>query len=278
MLDPKLIKPYDEVMKQNTQSWNIEDAFALFQVYQDRIKKTWMLWEKSLYPVLDQYTKWIIQWKAYTIWAFSNIWKSRFAYSYVQDFIKKWKKVLFFSLEVDIWMLIGHIAWSYYWIKFEELQSHWINKSDFNNLRLYDKIYKMDEIIRITEDEKPDVIFIDYLQSVQDKSWSEYERITNIAIEIQQLAIRNNITVFSLSQVNNDSRFKDWENITLKWSWQIFASSDVIFILNKDSWLLNITIAKNKFWPALKKFSVNANFSISKFLITEIQEDNIPLQ
>lgn len=71
--------------------------------------------------------------------------------------------------------------------------------------------------------------------------------MTKIAGELQQLAIRNNIVVFNLSQVNNDSRNKEGGTVMLKGSGALFHSSDVIFILYEDSGQLKVMISKNKF-------------------------------
>jgi hypothetical protein len=56
---------------------------------------------------------------------------------------------------------------------------------------------------------KPDYLFIDFIQSIRHIGVNEYDRITNLAIDMQELAIKTNITIFSLSQVNNDSRNSD---------------------------------------------------------------------
>lgn len=62
----------------------------------------------------------------------------------------------------------------------------------------------MTEIEEYTQTKKPDVIFIDFIQNVRCSGKSEYERMTEIAFRIQQLAIKNNIAIFDLSQVSNE--------------------------------------------------------------------------
>lgn len=90
-------------------------------------------------------------------------------------------------------------------------------------------------------------MFLDFIQGFDCHGASEYEKMTKLATEIQQMAIRNNIVVFTLSQVNNDSRNKDGGSVTLKGSGALFASSDVIMILSEDGGEVKLTIAKNKF-------------------------------
>jgi len=47
------------------------------------------------------------------------------------------------------------------------------------------------------------VVFIDFVQNIQYEKGSEYERMSYIARKIQELAILNNITIISLSQLSN---------------------------------------------------------------------------
>jgi hypothetical protein len=97
--------------------------------------------------------------------------------------------------------------------------------------------------------------------------------MTTIAQEIQQLAINTWISFFNLSQANNDSRFKESQDIQPKWSGAIFASSDVIFALQKEKWLLHYSIIKNKYWPAFKKFLVIVNETYTDFKLKLLADE-----
>lgn len=90
-------------------------------------------------------------------------------------------------------------------------------------------------------------MFIDYVQGINCPGSSEYERLSKLALDMQQMAIRNDIVVFSISQVNNESRSKDGVSSTLKGSGGLFSSSDVIFILYEESGIIKLDITKNKF-------------------------------
>ncbi len=167
---------------------------------------------------MDKYTQGIIKGKVYTIGGYSNTGKSQFSYEYAQYFLKQNKKVMYFSVEVDTGLLLGYIAKAYYKHNFNEILSGKLvlNKEYFKNLFLYDGISNLDTIIKTIELEKPDVVFLDFVQNLNCPGASEYEKMTKIAVDIQQMAIRNNMVVFSLSQVNNDSRNKDGASTTLK--------------------------------------------------------------
>ena len=74
-----------------------------------------------------------------------------------------------------------------------------------SHIMITDDIYDLDQIKKIVESRKPDVVFIDFVQNITTPSSSEYEKMTKIATEIQQMAIVNNVAVFDLSQVSNDA-------------------------------------------------------------------------
>jgi len=234
----------------------------------EMFKQRWMLWEKSLYPVLDNITSWIIEWKVYSIAGFSNTWKSKLSYSYAQDFVKQGKKVLYFSLEVDKWFLLTDILSAYYSIPKSEVFNKSINPNNFRNLKIYDDVLDLESIKQISRKENPDIIFIDFAQNVQCEWTSEYEKMTAYALGIQQFAIETWITIFSLSQVSNTSRNSDDSSATLKGSWALFASSDVIFLLYRESGDLKFSIMKNKYWW-LKKFDVDVDYARCKFILNE---------
>jgi predicted ATP-dependent serine protease len=58
--------------------------------------------------------------------------------------------------------------------------------------------------VNYTESRKPDVIFIDFVQNIQTSKENEYQAMTEVAVKIQQLAIKNNIAVFDMSQISNE--------------------------------------------------------------------------
>ena len=137
-----------------------------------------------------------------------------------------------------------------------------INLDHFSKLHLYDNVHTFKEIEKLAEEIQPDIIFIDFIQSINHDWASEYEKTTNLAIDMQKLAIDKNITIFSLSQVNNASRNSDSTAITLKWSWALFASSDVIFTLYRENGVLKLSIMKNKFWKANITFDMQIDFNL----------------
>jgi len=257
------------------EKWSDEDnlitCINAFEEFKDRIReRKGMLWIPTIFPLVDKYTKWQQEWKVTTLVAYSNIWKSKLSYAYVSDFLKQGKKVMYISLEVDKAMLLSNIIANYYNQNYYEVlkEDFFYQIADFENLEIYDNIYKLDDIKNLARSKKPDIVFIDFIQNIQTP-WTETEKMTRVAQEIQQLAITSWIHFFNLSQANNESRFKDWEWIQPKWSGAIFASSDLVFAMNREDNELYLTIAKNKYWPAFKKFLLLPNETFTSFEITE---------
>ena len=265
------IKPKESI-------WDTISYVNSFEEMRDKVNtRNWMLWDKSLYPIVDTYTKWIIEWKVYTLVAYSNVWKSKMSYTYVADMLKQGKKVMYISLEVDKAMLFSNLLSSYYNKEYHEVlkEDFYYDMSEFENLEIYDDIYKLDEIKTMIKTKSPDIVFIDFIQNIQTAWNSETEKMTKVAQELQQLAITTWITLFNLSQANNESRFKGWEAIQPKWSWAIFASSDVIFAMSREWKDLYFTIAKNKYWKAQKRFLCEPNRTYSQFkIVEEVEEQN----
>lgn len=247
-----------------------------FEEFRDKIKsRKGMLWIPTIFPVIDKLTKWQQEWKVTTLVAYSNVWKSKLSYAYVSNFLKQGKKVMYLSLEVDKAMLFSNVLANYYDKNYYDIldPNFFYKMEDFEKLEIYDNIYKLEDIKNIIRVRSPDIVFIDFIQNIQ-ASWTETEKMTTIAQEIQQLAIQTWISFFNLSQANNESRFKGWTDIQPKWSWAIFASTDLLFALSKEDNQLYFTISKNKYWPTHKKFLLEPNETFTTFKISEEIQNN----
>lgn len=271
-----LINSYEEFKKENENipQVDITNAFDDMQWYIDRIKQYGKLWFDTCYPEIDKDISWVIPWKVYTIAAYSNVGKSRFAYSLISHFLKQGKKILFFNLEVNKWMALLSILLNYYDITYEELVNWYeYNIWDFANLTIYDNIYDLAMINKTITFYTPEIVFIDFVQNIITSWGSEYEKMSIIARKIQQMAISNKCVIFSLSQLSNsvakDISKGETDFITLKWAWEFVASSDVIFLMRKlkqeDSFIMAIKIIKNKFGRVWEEYMYDVDFAKSKF-------------
>ncbi len=229
--------------------WTIER----YRERQKIIKERWKLGDDWPYPLYNLHTQWIVKWKVYTIGAFSNVGKSKFAYSHIPFFLKQWEKVMYISMEESELDIFWNIACAYYWQSISEQGNLKVNYKDFENLICIDNAHKTDEIKTLVELHKPDRVFIDYIQAIFEK-WSQYEKGALVALAVQKIAIEFNCTVFSLSQLSNDA-MKEVKNdlqggtILLKWAWEYYAASDVILVLQRTTeWWLVVKVEKNKLW------------------------------
>lgn len=249
-----------------------EDLVDKYENLRERYHKLWWLWEPSAYKKLDEYHKWVIPWTVQTIVAYSNVWKSSFAYSLIVDLLKRGKKVTIFSNEVTSDMLFSLLIKYYYNSSFDSVMrpEYVFEPSDFRNLVIYDNVINLQEIDMLTKHSDADSVFIDFIQNVECEWKWEYEVMTKVAKGIQRLAIATNKTIFSISQANNESRFASWDKIQPKWSWAIFASSDVILALSTTARndTLNLNILKNKFGKKDINFALDVDFDKWKFQIS----------
>lgn len=263
---------------EDNKGYGVVELTDKFVELQERYNKYNWLWYNSAHTLLNTYTQWIIPWTVQTIVAYSNMWKSSFAYSFIPDLLKKEKKVLFLSNEVMSDILFSNILKTYYKKDLKTIMSEdfIFNMEDFKDLRIVDNIFNLDEIKILVENSDSDVVFIDFIQNIQTWLRTEYENMSKVAIELQRLAIKTWKTIFAISQANNESRFSSWDKIQPKWSGNIFASSDIILALSKDWNELKLNILKNKFGKKDINFIVNVDFETLQFeLVKEIWDNNI---
>lgn len=232
-------------------------------------------------PELYNKCSWVIPSKVYTIWAFSNVWKSKFAYAHAAYFLSMWKSVLFINLEVVADECLRWIIQAMYGLDYREYMNWNCELEPYENLMIRDDLYKLDDIVNCIENESADIVFIDFVQNIQVWRWSLYEQSAEIAKRIQQTAIKTKKVIYSLSQVSNATAKEinfDINDITpLKWWWEYYASSDVIFILSKekDKSEMKIRIEKNKFWPRWEDLMFNADLSRNQFTFLKDKWDDV---
>lgn len=256
------------------------DVFDELQKKRRLLKINWKLWFNWPWNQLYDKCSGVIPSKVYTIWAFSNVWKSKFAYAHTAYFLKDNKKVLFINLEVVAdeclrWIIQAHDNLDFTEYMNWELTDEKLEQYD--NLDIRDDLYKLDDIVKCVEESDADIVFIDFVQNIDAGGWSLYEQSAKIAKTIQQTAIKTKKTIYSLSQLSNSTakEVNAWMNdITLlKWGWEYYASSDVIFILNKEDDRMKVKIEKNKFWPKWSNVILNADLSRNNFTFVKYEDE-----
>lgn len=241
--------------------WPIDIAYEKAREIQSIVKLRGRRWYDWPFEMIDKLTQWIIEGKVYTIWAYSNTWKSQLAYWYASYFLLLNKKVMFISTEVGVWDLLLYIIRNLSGENYHDILrwEHMIDKDELSWFLPFDNIFDIEQVEEAVKLYKPDVVFIDFIQSIRAPGGWEYEKMSYLATQVQKIAIENNVTIFSLSQVNNSS--KGTSDITLKWSWGLFASSDYVFWLYYENGERKLKIMKNKTWPVNKVFVFDIDFN-----------------
>lgn len=237
--------------------------------------KLWGDWPR---PEIYNKCSGVIPSKVYTIWAFSNVWKSKFAYAHTAYFLKQGKSVLFINLEVVADECLRWIIQAHDNLDFKEYMDWNCELDSYDNLDIRDDLYKLEDIVKCIEESNADIVFIDFVQNI-DAWWSSlYEQSAKIAKTIQQTAIKTKKTIYSLSQLSNSTarEVQNWMNdlTMLKWGWEYYASSDVIFILSKEDWgWMKVKIEKNKFWPKWSAIMLDADLSRNHFTFVRYEDE-----
>jgi predicted ATP-dependent serine protease len=266
---------YAKLLERNTRlskSKSTEDPFEQLSQEQDDYQTGVTRHDPSAFKQLDKYIDggWEKK-RMYTIGAYSNVGKSKLAYYIMVDALKKGKKCLFISLEVEKRVVLRNLASAYLNKTQNEIRKdgncHMVMPRD--NVKIIDDKYVFNDVASAIRDFKPDYVFLDFVQNLRNGTGSEYEIMTRNAGMLQQLAKSEDITLFLVSQTNNDSRFKNGEEATLRGSGALFHSSDLILTLHRETEADQIimTIAKNKEGPAMIKFGMKVDFARGQWTI-----------
>ncbi len=249
------------------------DVFKKFELMQKQLKAQWRLWDTWPCSELYNACSGVIPWKVYTIWAYSNVWKSKFAYWHIAYFLKANKKVLVINLEVDSAHCLMNIIQAVENKDYRDMMNYQITDKDlefYSNLTITDDLYKLDDIVNKIESEHYDIVSIDFVQNIEGKWMWDYEKNATVAKTIQRTAIKTGSTIYSLSQLSN-SVWRDVNNgntdfISLKGSWEYFASSDVIFILQRLDDEMIVKISKNKYGRNGWEYAFAVDFARNQFI------------
>lgn len=142
--------------------------------------------------------------------------KTAFMTSILYNFLKQDKKCLLFSLEMSISQYLKRLI-----AQVGEIELFSLNDNEFLDdrkkeeiktaldiissfdLSIFDDTYKIEEIFSKIETEKPEYVFIDYLQLLDTpRKKQRSEAITNIMLDLKKIAKENNCIVFISSQLS----------------------------------------------------------------------------
>lgn len=280
---------YEELMSikkkiDDVQSWYDINRYTtkwISSIIMDQVYE-WIFLQRTMIGIseIDEAIWWgIPKWSVTTIGAYSNTWKSKFAYFMASNFLKQGKKVLFFNLEVPKEIALKNILASYSGNHADYAKDIGDYMDRFLDLPLIvvDDKWDWESIKIFSESYKPDVIVLDFVQNIEIQWESIYEQTSKLAKRIQRLAIENKFTIISISQLSNDGArwYKAGDIIPMKWGGELVASSDICFVLQNDhtSGLINLTVAKNKFWRKEDVFWLKVDYKNNIFTMVDA---NVP--
>lgn len=269
---------YDKLQKRL--EWNIENN--IFEESERYIK---MAQEKNGIRTglsfLDESIGWLRSGTVTRVSGYSNIGKSRFMYRVMVNILKQGKSVHLFSLEVPKGVVLINLVWAYYdistssveyWHKSKELKEFYAQFKE--QLLIEDDKTSLDQIEASVVVNNKDCIFIDYVQNITANGKDEYERMTRIAQELQKMAISTWKPFFDLSQVSNEwTRYKVGDMIPSKGTGAFVHACDIGLVLSKweeseitkNRNIINLTLAKNKFWIKDIEFRMEVDMASCRF-------------
>ena len=195
--------------------------------------------------------------------------KTAFALAYCINLLKENKKVLYFSLEttkkgiMKRFLLLKSKIKSEFFIKIKDDFKKIEKAKEFfadKELILEDKCsITTEEIEEIINKNKPDVVFIDYVQIIKMPKAPNLTEATNLAIqELKEIAVRTNTLIFLLSGLsrNVENRYDKHPMLSdLRNGSHLEEISDVVLLLYREDYydaqtdmkgIGNIIVAKNK--------------------------------
>lgn len=191
--------------------------------------------------------------------------KTTLATNFMIELSRKYT-VDFFSFETSSLKVFRKIASTAGRISINKIQHKALLETDYDNLISAASNYQnhklnvieaagmnVQDIVSIAQQDKADIIFIDYIQLIQGKGKSLYEQTTSVSKDLHTFAQKEKTTVIAMAQLNRAEGNKRPNMSSLRESGQIEQDADVVMLLYdpEDSNNINIQrreciIAKNK--------------------------------
>lgn len=188
---------------------------------------------KTGIPVFDRITKSLSPGHLWVIGGYTSVGKTNIALRMAENVAEK-HSVIFYSTEMTQVDMVDRIINSMVARGLTKNQA--IDKVAEMNIMVYTSKVKMLDIEThiAVQKEKPDVVFVDFIQNVDTEDKSEYERLTNVSRNLQRIALKHKLCVVALSQVSNDSVNNKRGTMGFKGSGAIAAACDVGIELFRD--------------------------------------------
>jgi len=312
-----LLKYAERLVKLAQESWGAtakwldkEDINSLYEfVCSNQWKELyWFSWWMN-FRELDRITKGIRKGKTYRIWAPSNTWKSQLVYTIINNLLAQNAKVMFVTLENSIETTLSFILSNHQKVPNDDIMSM---KQDWDwdyldnnkeNLCVVQDVFDLNAIFSKVVEFAPDVVILDYIWLMSIKGFTEEQKYTEYAIQVQRFVKSTQVAWIDLSNLptNLQSTEDIRSNPQFFWSTFLRNNTDVwIHIMaDKDfyevrekilanstnpkaremverrSWLV-LYVSKNRLWP----HSLNWKYTLDHLRWWEFlpyQEDTIKM-
>lgn len=182
---------------------------------------------------LDENTKGMKRGHFWIVGGYSNTGKTRFALQMCDQAQIQKAKVAFISLE----MRGDDLMEIYLSVKMNRgmAEEKAANEIVVNQMEVPTHLVRLEQIVRYVTENDFDVVFIDYLQLIVTSAKNEYERVSDIAVTLANLAKMKNVFICGLSQVSEqyqkDSKF---QTLGFKGSGALGSAADVGIVLHRE--------------------------------------------
>ncbi len=212
----------------------------------------------------------------WVIGGYTNSGKTAASLNIVANFILQNKKVVFYSLEMSKTDILSRLlgimteqsgltiikGFPHDEIKVENA----MNKIKSSDISIYNEKYDIADIqMSVLEESlksKVDLVVVDFLQLITAKGTkSEYETITSVILELQQLAKKTKIPVIVLSQISNEGARNSHDVVmSFKGSGTIASAADLAIEIcigedDKNEWRRKM----NEGEPVVMKWNIRKN-------------------
>lgn len=255
---------------------------VLMQLKADRLEafKSGVYGISTGFPLLDNACIGLCPSHLWTLGAYTSWGKSTFLSQLVSNICRNGAGVIVFSVEDSAGDKLNRLIATESGIPIRDLvkgQCGDLSKVENiianHNLEVYDNVYGLEEmsfkIKRHKMQKKIDVVCVDFVQNIISKGESIYDRMSHVAIGLQQMAKRHKVCIFALSQV---SEGKDKHSISLRGAQELSSASDIVLWIDRDpdEREFNLIIRKNR--PFGITGSVKMTFSQSYTNIKEVYD------
>lgn len=259
-----LLKYAERLVKLAQESWwatakwlDKEDINSLYEfVCENQGKELYGFSWWINFRELDRITKGIRKGKTYRIGAPSNTWKSQLVYTIINNLLAQNAKVMFVTLENSIETTLSFILSNHQKVPNDDIMSMKVDgdwdylDKNRDNLCIVQDVFDLNAIFSKVVEFSPDVVILDYIWLMSIKGFTEEQKYTEYAIQVQRFVKSTQVAWIDLS--NLPTNLQSTEDI--RWNPQFFWST---FLRNNTDVGIHIMVDK-EFYEAREKILANS--------------------